>query len=73
MPVASLGRSFRRLSGAGRQHADGYADRVQAELEAARLIRASADAMLDPQVILKAVRRDGRVVDLIHRDINEAG
>ena len=45
--VASLSRRFRRSSGAGRQHTDGYSDRVQAELRAARLIRAIADAMLD--------------------------
>ena len=46
---------------------------VEADVQAAWLVRATADAMLDPQVILEAVWRDGRVVDLIHRDINAAG
>ena len=37
------------------------------------LLRASADSMLDPQVLLKAVRDPGgRVVDLAYRSVNRA-
>lgn len=36
------------------------------------LIRASSDAMLDPQVVLEGIWRDGSVVDLIYRDVNKA-
>ena len=40
--------------------------------QASALIRASSDAMLDPQVVLEGVWRDGSVVDLIYRDANKA-
>lgn len=36
------------------------------------LLRASSEAMFDPQVLLEAVWRDGHVVDLIYRDVNKA-
>ncbi len=36
------------------------------------LVRASAEAMFDPQVLLEAVWRDGEVVDLVYRDVNKA-
>lgn len=40
--------------------------------EASALNRASSDAMLDPQVLLEAVWRDGRVVDFANRAVNRA-
>lgn len=46
---------------------------VDGDRQADALIRASSDSMIDPQVILEGVWQDGRVVDLIHRDINQAG
>lgn len=48
------------------------AETVTAAQEAEALIRASGDAMLDPQVVLEAVQRDGQVVDLVYRDVNSA-
>lgn len=38
------------------------------------LLRASADAQLDPQVLIEAVREDdtGRIVDFVYRELNEA-
>ena len=37
------------------------------------LLRASADAMLDPQVLVEAIRDpSGRTIDLIYRDVNNA-
>lgn len=45
---------------------------VNASSEASALIRASSDAMLDPQVVLEAVWHGGRVVDLINREVNRA-
>ena len=36
------------------------------------LVRASSNAMLDPQMLLEARRCDGRVVDLVYRDVNTA-
>jgi serine phosphatase RsbU (regulator of sigma subunit) len=36
------------------------------------MVRASSDAMFDPQVLLEGVWRDGVVVDLIYRDVNKA-
>ena len=41
--------------------------------EAAELLRATADAMLDPQMLLEAVRDpEGRLVDLVVRSVNRA-
>lgn len=67
MMITTARRVLRKLQGvlAGRT--------MDADREADALIRASSDAMLDPQVILEAVWRNGRAVDLIHRDINRAG
>ena len=48
------------------------ASAVDSASEASALIRASSDAMLDPQVVLEAVWHDGHVVDLINRDVNRA-
>lgn len=49
------------------------AQAIDAAEQAGVLIRASSDSMLDPQVILEAVRRDdGVVADLVYRDANEA-
>lgn len=47
---------------------------AQQALESERaLLRASADSMLDPQVLLEALRDPaGRVVDFIHRSVNPA-
>ncbi|HPY26213.1 MAG TPA: PP2C family protein-serine/threonine phosphatase [Mycobacterium sp.] len=36
------------------------------------MLRASSDAMFDPQVLLEGVWRDDVVVDLIYRDVNKA-
>ncbi len=36
------------------------------------LIRAGSDAILDPQVLVEAVRTDGRIADLVYRDVNRA-
>ena len=36
------------------------------------LLRASSDAMFDPQVLLEGVWRDDVVVDLLYRDVNKA-
>lgn len=48
------------------------AEAVTAAQEAEALIRASGDAMLDPQVILEAVQLDGQVAELVYRDVNSA-
>lgn len=45
---------------------------IESAEDAGALLRASSEAMLDPQVLLEAVLRDGRAVDLIHRDVNRA-
>ncbi len=39
---------------------------------ASDLLRATSDAMLDPQVLLEAVWRDGQIVDFLYRDVNPA-
>ena len=54
-----------------------YLERLRAAQkanDAAReLLRASAESMLDPQVVLEAVRDpDGRVIDLAYRGVNRA-
>ncbi len=49
------------------------AQAIEDDRQADSLIRASSDVMLDPQVLLEAVWQEGRVVDLVHRDINAAG
>ena len=36
------------------------------------MVRASSDAMFDPQVLLEGVWRDDVVVDLVYRDVNKA-
>jgi PAS domain S-box-containing protein len=48
------------------------AQAVEASDRGDALLRAAADAMLDPQVLLEAVWQDGRIVDLIHRAVNKA-
>jgi sigma-B regulation protein RsbU (phosphoserine phosphatase) len=48
------------------------ADAMAAANRANALIRTSADAILDPQVLVEAIRADGRVVDLVYRDVNRA-
>ncbi len=48
------------------------ADAMEAANRANALIRTSADAILDPQVLVEAIRADGRVVDLVYRDVNRA-
>ena len=48
------------------------ADAINASEQAAALLRVSTDAMLDPQVLVEGVWRDGRVVDLIYRNVNLA-
>lgn len=50
------------------------ADAAENALEAANdMLRASTDSMLDPQVLLEAVRdAEGRVVDLAYRSVNRA-
>lgn len=42
-------------------------------LQAREMLRASADGMLDPQVLLEAVRdSSGKIVDFAYRDVNKA-
>jgi PAS domain S-box-containing protein len=48
------------------------ADALEAANRAHALVRTSADAILDPQVLIEAVRSDGQVVDLVYRDVNLA-
>jgi len=48
------------------------AEAIDAASQANALVRAVSDAMHDPQVLFEAVWRDGRVVDLIYRDVNPA-
>ncbi|MEZ5133178.1 MAG: PAS domain-containing protein [Mycobacterium sp.] len=45
---------------------------VKASDHANARLRASADTMLDPQVLLEAVVEDGRIADLVTRDANNA-
>ena len=45
---------------------------IQSATDADALLRASSEAMMDPQALLEAVWLDGRAVDLIHRDVNRA-
>ena len=48
-------------------------DALAASEAAQALLRAGADSMLDPQVLLEAVRDpDGRVVDFVYRSVNRA-
>ena len=48
------------------------AEAISAASEAGALIRASSDAMLDPQVVLESAARDGDDPELIYRDVNDA-
>ncbi len=48
------------------------AEALDAGRRADALVRARTDGMLDPQVLLEGVWRDGEVVDLIYRDVNVA-
>lgn len=45
---------------------------IDAASQANALVKATSDAMLDPQVLFEGVWRDGRIVDLIYRDVNPA-
>ena len=45
---------------------------IESATNADALLRASSEAMMDPQAVLEAVWLDGRAVDLIHRDVNRA-
>ena len=48
------------------------AEAMDAANRAGALVRAMSDAMQDPQVLFEGVWENGRVVDLIYRDINPA-
>ena len=48
------------------------AEAIDAGRRADALVRARTDGMLDPQVLLEGVWRDGEIVDLIYRDVNVA-
>jgi PAS domain S-box-containing protein len=48
------------------------AEALQAANRANALVRTSADAILDPQVLVEAIRSGGRAVDLVYRDVNLA-
>lgn len=51
----------------------GLTDDTAATHAAQALLRVSSDALLDPQVLLEAVRAsDGRVVDFVYRELNQA-
>lgn len=45
---------------------------VESSNRATALLRASTDAMLDPQMFMEGIWHDGHVVDLVHRDVNKA-
>ena len=36
------------------------------------LVRTNTDAILDPQVLVEAIRSGGKIVDLVYRDVNRA-
>ncbi len=48
------------------------AEAVEERQRANDLLRASTDAMLDPQVLLEGVSRGGKIVDLLYRAVNQA-
>jgi PAS domain S-box-containing protein len=48
------------------------AEAIETANRAAGLLRSNADAMLDPQVLVEGVRSEGRIVDLVYRDVNRA-
>ncbi len=48
------------------------AEAMEARQRAKDLLRASTDGMLDPQVLLEGVWVDGKVVDLLYREVNQA-
>ena len=45
---------------------------MEASSQTEALLRTNADSMLDPQVLLEGVWKDGTVVDLLYRDVNRA-
>lgn len=48
------------------------AEAIDSADRANAMVRASSDAMFDPQVLLEGVWRDGVVVDLLYREVNKA-
>ena len=60
------GRIWAFTDNSSMAEATASADRANA------MLRASSDAMFDPQVLLEGVWRDDVVVDLIYRDVNKA-
>ncbi len=70
--IAKAGTQLGRMI--ERDNANARIARALADSERANaLLRANADALMDPQVLLEGVRdADGRVVDLIYRDVNRA-
>ncbi len=74
-PIRQYGaRSGTYDAGVSQQSAPGDdAGALAAQQEALSLLRASADAMIDPQVLFEAVRDPGgRVVDFVYRSANRA-
>lgn len=48
------------------------AEAIESANRAQGLLRSNADAMLDPQVLVEAIRSGDRIVDLVYRDVNRA-
>lgn len=67
-PAPNLGAGGRMWAFYDNSH---VAAAVDAAMEANALLRASADAMMDPHVVLELTVTDG-TTDLVYRDVNEA-
>ena len=48
------------------------AEACESASQVSNLLRISSDAMLDPQVLVEAVRSEGPIVDLVYREVNRA-
>ena len=48
------------------------AEAIESASQVSNLLRISSDAMLDPQVLVEAVRSEGPIVDLVYREVNRA-
>lgn len=70
--IAKAGTQLGRMI--ERDNANALLSQALAESERANaLLRANADALMDPQVLFEGVRdAGGRIVDLTYRDVNEA-
>lgn len=48
------------------------AEAIEASNEATDLLRATSDAMLEPQAVLEGIWDGGQIVDFVYRDVNRA-